>query len=311
MNTTPLARAASREIPLRGYVIVLAGTVILAFTSIVIRILLTRYGMNPLTLAFWRVAIVTTFLFAALLSINSRHLRIAGRDLALFLAYGLIGVALHQLVWITSVQYNGAAVATVLVYTSPAIVAVFAWRFFREAMGWTKVLALVLTVLGCVLVARAYDLQQFQLNPLGLLAGLGSAFTFASYSLFGRLATRRYSAWTAIFYAFFFGTLFLLPVSLFTHEFVPLGLPPDGWGTLVFLALVPTLGGFGAFTVGLSHLPASVASMLSALEPVTTAIVAYFLFGEVLEPLQLLGAALILWAVVMLRPKNGGQANAK
>jgi drug/metabolite transporter (DMT)-like permease len=120
----------------------------------------------------------------------------------------------------------------------------------------------------------------------------------------GRFVTRRYSAWTSLFYAFFFGLLFLFPLDLLLGTLLPVNLAIDGWGTLVFLALVPTLGGFGAYTVGLSHLPASVASILAAFEPVTTAIVAYLMFGEILEPLQLLGAGLILAGVVMLRPSH-------
>lgn len=304
VSTSPLAPAHRRQVPLRGYIIVLSGTVIWALTGIVIKILLTRYGMDPLTIAFWRVLIVTTFLFVALAILDPRHLRLDRRDLVIFIPYGLIGVAIHQLVWITSVQYNGAAVATVIIYTSPAIVALFATRFLHEKMDRTKLTALAITIAGCVLVARAYDPRQIQLNLIGLAAGIGSAFTFGTYSLLGRAATQRYSAWTSIFYAFLFGTLFLLPVGLIARDFVPLQLSPDGWGTLVFLALVPTLGGFAAYTVGLSHLPASVASILAAFEPVTTAIVAYFVFGEVLDPTQLIGAAMILWSVIMLRPRS-------
>jgi drug/metabolite transporter (DMT)-like permease len=120
----------------------------------------------------------------------------------------------------------------------------------------------------------------------------------------GRFVTRRYSAWTSLFYAFFFGMLFLMPIVLFAGKLLPTNLPLDGWGTLLFLALVPTLGGFGAYTFGLSHLPASVASILAAFEPVTTAIVAYFMFNEILEPLQLLGAGSILLSVVLLRPRE-------
>ncbi len=298
------AAAARQQVPLRGYVIVLTGTVIWALTGVVIKILLTRYGMETMTIAFWRVSIVTAFVFVALLVLDAQQLRIARRDLPLFAFYGLIGVAAHQIVWITSVQYNGAAVATVIIYTSPAIVAIFAWRWMRETIDRTKLAALALTIFGIVLVARAYDPAQIQLNEIGLAAGIGSAFTFATYSLVGRIATRTYTAWTSLFYAFLFGTVFLLPVSLLVHSFVPNNLPLDGWTTLVFLALVPTLGGFGAYTVGLSHLPASVASILAAFEPVTTAIVAYFVFGETLDALQLTGAAMILASVVLLRPKS-------
>lgn len=305
--TKPAAQLARREIPLRGYVIILTGTVIWALTGIVIKILLTQYGMNTLTIAFWRVFFVSTFLLLVLILFNPRALRISPHDLPIFMFYGLIGVAIHQFVWITSVQWNGAAVATVIVYTSPALVAFFAWRFLHEKMDQTRIAALVLTTLGCALVARVYDATQIRLNAIGLLAGIGSAFTFASYSLFGRVTARRYSAWTALFYAFAFGMLFLTPVGLFTGEYVPQTLPLDGWGALLFLALIPTLGGFASYTIGLTHLPASVASILAAFEPVTTAIIAFFLFGEVLDAPQLLGAGLILWGVIMLRPRESGR----
>ena len=301
--TPPQPRA--REIPLRGYLIVLSGTVIWALTGIVIKILLTSYGMETLTMAFWRVLIVTVFMFAALLLLDAKLLRVAPRDLGLFVVYGLIGIGVHQIVWISSVQYNGAAVATVIIYTAPALVAVVAARFMHEGMTRAKFLALVLTITGCALVARVYDARQIELNAVGLAVGIGSACTFATYSLLGRLATRRYSPWTALFYAFLFGTLFLLPIDLALGKLMPAQLAPDGWGWLVFLALVPTLGGFAAYTIGLSHLPASVASILAAFEPVTTAIIAFFVFGETLEPLQLIGAGLILASVILLRPRNG------
>lgn len=289
---------------LRGYVIVLGGTIIWALSGVVVQILLTRYALEPLTMAFWRVLIVTGFVFVALVVLDARALRIAPRDVGLFIIYGVIGIGVHQIVWISSVQYNGAAVATVIIYTAPALVALVAARFLREGMTRVKALALVATLVGCALVARVYDARQIELNALGILFGLGSACTFATYSLLGRFVTRRYSAWTALFYAFLFGTLFLLPLDLWLGKVMPAQLSWDGWGWLIFLALVPTLGGFAAYTIGLSHLPASVASILAAFEPVMTAIIAYIVFGEWLEPPQLLGAGLILTGVLLLRPRE-------
>src|SRR5450756_1576104 len=84
------APTARPEIPLRGYIIVLAGTVIWALTGIVIKILLTQYHMETMTIAFWRVSIVTVFVFIALLFADAKQLIIARRDLGLFALYGLI-----------------------------------------------------------------------------------------------------------------------------------------------------------------------------------------------------------------------------
>ncbi len=298
------APTARPEVPLIGYTVILGGTFFWALTGVFVKIMLTRYGMEPLVLAFWRVFFVTAGLLLILLSAKGRDFRIAPRDILIFLVYGLVGVAIHQILWITSVQYNGVAVATVLVYTSPALVALFAWRFMRETINRNKVFALVLTIAGCALVARVYDLGQIQLNPIGLMSGIGCAFTMGAYSLFGRAVTRRYSAWTSLFYAFLFGGLFLAPFGLLMATPVVPALPLDGWGNLLFLALVPTLGGFAAYTVGLANLPASVASILASLEPAIAATIAYFVFGEVLDVPQVFGGALILAGVILLRPRN-------
>lgn len=289
---------------LRGYVIVLSGTVIWALTGIVIKILLTWYTVAPVTIALWRVTIIAGFMLIVLGLFDTRALRFSSRDLCLFLVYGIVGIGIHQLVWIASVQYNGAAVATVILYTGPALVAIIAARLLNERMTRLKVLALILTLIGCMLVARAYETQHLRVNALGILAGLGSACTFATYSLLGRWATQRYSPWTALFYAFLFGALFLWPLALFLGQVIPSQFTLDGWGWIVFLALVPTLGGFASYTLGLSYLPASIASILAAFEPVTTAILAFWIFGEVLEPLQFGGAALILAGVILLRPHH-------
>ncbi len=225
------------------------------------------------------------------------------RHLPLFFLFGLVGVGLHQLMWITSVQTNGVGVATVLVYIQPAIVALVSWRFLNEALDRTKIIALVLTLSGMVMVSKAYELGSMNLNAVGLLTGFGTGLTWATYALLGRYTARRYTAWTSLFYAFLFGTTLLLPLQLFVHNLFALGGSMNGWALLLFLALGPTLGGFAFYTMGLSHLPASVATLLGTLEPVFSIALAYFLFGEVLNLIQVIGAGLILSSAILLRPR--------
>ncbi|MGE5137962.1 MAG: DMT family transporter, partial [Rudaea sp.] len=193
-----------------------------------------------------------------------------------------------------------------------------------ESLERTKLLALGLTLAGMVLVSGVFKLGQLNLSLLGLATGFGTGVTFATYALFSRYATRRYSPWTCLFYAFSFGLLFLLPLQILsgvdsapllgpavvTSNLFVLGPAAGGWGILLLLALGPTLAGFALYTMGLSHLPASIATIIGTLEPVFSIILAYLVFGEVLDPLQLAGAALILWSVVMLRPRSNPSQEA-
>jgi drug/metabolite transporter (DMT)-like permease len=82
-----------------------------------------------------------------------------------------------------------------------------------------------------------------------------------------------------------------------------------GWGILFLLAAGPTVMGFGLYNVSLSYLPSSVANLIVTLEPVFTAISAYFLFGERLNGLQLGGSLMILAGVVFLRVHEGRLAS--
>jgi drug/metabolite transporter (DMT)-like permease len=78
-----------------------------------------------------------------------------------------------------------------------------------------------------------------------------------------------------------------------------------GWAILFLLAAGPTLLGFGTYNLSLTYLPSSVANLIVTLEPVFTTISAYFAFGEVLTPIQLVGGLLIVGGVVVIRITEG------
>ncbi len=293
----------SETTSVRGYFIVLLATALLSLTGILIKYLLVDYQMPPLNLAFLRVTIVTGALGLALLLFKRAYLNIQARHLIYFIVMGVVGVGIHQLAWITSVQLNGAAVATVLVYINPTIVALVSVRVFGESLDRTKITALILTLVGMILVAQIYMPENLQLNGLGILIGLLTGATWATYAILGQIVSRRYSPWASLFYAFLFGALFLLPLQLSAGNILSLGTQWSGWAILFFLALGPTLIGFGLYNVGLSKIPASVVALIATLEPVFSIILAYFLFGEILALPQLVGAGLILFAVILLRPK--------
>jgi len=293
--------AATKPSMTKGYAIALTATTLWASTGIFISYLLTNYTIAPLTLACWRAAIVSLVLAAILAVIRPSLLRIRRQDIPFFAAYGFFGVAMFNALWIYSVSLSGAAVATVLVYTGPAFVVIAARWLFHEPITRFKVLAIILSLAGCILVTGAYDLSQLRLNPLGIIAGVGIGVGFAFYSLFGKLSAPRHSPWTATVYSFGFGAFFLLLTQRPT-QLISMGNAPLGWLTLFVLAPGPTLGGYALYTASLRYLPVSVASLIATLEPVITAIMAFFLLGERLGTVQLVGALLIILGVISLRP---------
>ena len=298
----------------RGYLICLAGTVFLAFTAIFIRYLTVQFGLPPLVLAFWRDLFVVAALGLVFLLFRPNLFRISRNQIGFFAAYGLV-LALFNSLWTVSVALNGAAVSTVLAYSSVAYTAILGRWIFAERLDRVKIFVILLSLAGCVLVAGAYNLAALQLNLLGIIAGLLTGLGYAGYTLMGRAsAKRQIYPWTAMLYSFGFATMILLVFNflpgtsasdLGSPNLLWLGSSLVGWAVLISLAVVPTMGGFGLYMVSLTYLPASVANLIATLEPVITAGLAYILLGEQLTRLQLLGSALILASVVILRINEG------
>jgi DME family drug/metabolite transporter len=300
LTHTEATIAVTKPSMTQGYAIALTATTLWATTGILISYLLTHYAIAPLTLACWRDVIVSSVLAIILAVVRPSLLRIRRQDIPFFAVYGFFGVAVFNALWVYSVDFNGATLAVVLVYTGPAFVAIAAHWLFHEAITRLKILAVTLSLVGCILVTGAYDLTQLQLNPLGVLCGVGVGMGFAFYSIFGKLSAPRHSPWTATAYSFGFGAFFLLLTQRPT-QLVSMGNAPLGWLTLFVLGAGPTLVGFALYTVSLRYLPVSVASLIATLEPVITALMAFFLLGERLSAIQVVGALLILFGVITLR----------
>ena len=79
------------------------------------------------------------------------------------------------------------------------------------------------------------------------------------------------------------------------------------WGLLFLLAAGPTLTGFVLYNISLTDLPSSVVNLIVTLEPVFTAITAYFLLSERLTWIQIIGSLVVLAGVVFLRIYEGRQ----
>ncbi len=243
-------------------------------------------------------------------------MRVSRAHLGYLVLFGLV-LAIFNSLWTLSVSLNGAAVSTVLAYCSAGFTALLGWWFLKERLDWAKILAVVLSLAGCVLVSNALDPAAWRLNLLGIITGILSGLLYAIYTLMGRSASQRgLNPWTALVYTFGFAAVFLLAFNVFSGGHIPgtitqaadflwLGKAWLGWGVLFLLAAGPTLAGFGLYNVSLTYLPSSVANLVVTLEPAFTAVTAYLLLGERLSWIQIVGSLLILGGVVFLRVYEG------
>lgn len=140
----------------KGTLIAIVGITFWSTTGVFIAYLVTNFKMPPLLLALWRNILVCVALAPALFLIRRSLLRIPSSQFGFYVWYGFL-LAVFNSIWTLSVQANGAAVATVLAYSSAGFTAILAWWIFHESLRLPKIFAILLSLTGCVLVSNAYS----------------------------------------------------------------------------------------------------------------------------------------------------------
>lgn len=273
---------------LRGYGLVACAALMWALIGPVSRVAFDA-GLHPVEVSFYRTLFAWPLFAAHAVRLGS--ITVARRDLPAMLAFGLVAIAGLHGFYSEAVIFGGAALASVLLYTAPAWVALLARLLLAEPMGAFKMGAVAMAVAGVALISFSSAGNTIPLTTPAVVFGLLSGLCYALYYIFGKLYLDRYPTPTAFLYALPVAALAMLPF----FNFSPLSL--QGHGACVVLAVVCTYGAFSVYYSGLRHLEATRAAMTATLEPVAANVLAFVWFGEAFAVGGYLGSALILAGV--------------
>jgi drug/metabolite transporter, DME family len=255
---------------------------------------------NPLSVGFFRMALATPVLALTSRLLVGRHIfRIAGRDLGGMMLIGLM-LALYQACFFGAIVYIGVAIATLVTLSlAPILVVLLSVAFTRERPTRAVTFALVCALVGIAcLVGLPSSVGQRGATAIGVGLAFGSALGYAIVTLAARVLAGRYHTLQINTVAFGTGALVLLPVALLSGFVVTY--PAQGWLLLIYLGVVPSALGYALFLTGMRSTPATVATIVTLLEPLTATLLAWVFFGERLTALGVFGALLLLGALVVL-----------
>jgi DME family drug/metabolite transporter len=283
-----------------GLLLILLAAVLWGTVGVTTRAIFTLAETTALSVAFLRLALAVPVMVPATVAILGRRGFLAApRDLLLMGAIGIL-LAAYQLLYFGSIQRVGVAVATlVTLCIAPVIVADISVGLLGERLTRRLVVAAGLA-LSCTvpLVSPADGASLTATAGLGLLLAVGSALGYALLTILSRRLARLYHPLTPLTIGFVVGSLALLPGLLL--EGAPVFYPVVSWGLLLYLGAVPTALAYVLFTIGMRTTVATVASLVTLIEPLTAAGLAWLLFDERLGPLALVGAIVLLGAVSLL-----------
>ncbi|MBI4611811.1 MAG: EamA family transporter [Candidatus Rokubacteria bacterium] len=293
----------------RGAALILSADLCWGVSSSLAKLLLNRSAVTPAALTALRVTIAFLVLLSILGPRRGRRLEARSEDLPLLSVVGLVGFAANSYCYYTTLSLTNVATAILLIYLAPIFLALYEGLVLRRWPAPSTLAAIALAVGGCFVLVRGYDPGTLRLNLAGLGFGLTTAGAFATYTVASQRMLRAYDSWTVLLYGFGIGSaawwvLFPLWASAGVEN------SARTWSLIVAIALGGTLLPHGLFVRGLTYLPPTHATLLSTMEPVIAAGVAYLVLGETMAPAQYAGGLLVLAAVllVQLRPEVPAEA---
>lgn len=293
----------------KGYFLALLAGTTWGAMGIFVRVL-QMYGFDSMTISAYRPCFAIIIYVLINLIKDPKCFKTDIKGLILFAFYGIVALDGMFISSSYAVQYIGVSTASVLLFINPIIVMILSYFIFNEELTVKKILALFLSIIGCILVVRAYKVEVFKVNLEGILWGLFSGVAVALQNILGKIYMKKYEYKTMLIYSFLFGAIFLCfftsPVRL-VKEIVNIKSLASIIGVSIVATLIPSI----SITKSLNYIEAGKSSIIAGVEPLVACILAFIIFGEVFEFPQFIGMILIIVAILILQLKSKNSTSLK
>ncbi|MCZ7540034.1 MAG: EamA family transporter [Anaerolineae bacterium] len=283
-----------------GILLVMTGSTLWGTSGVASQLLANLAHTTPLSIGCWRLLVASPILLAAGWALLGPKMWPASRRD--FGSIALVGVclAVDQALYFMAIKYIGITIATlVVICCAPLLVTLFTSLRERQAPTRFMVSIIVVALAGTALLVTGSSHAGDASSPLlGLFCAVGSGFGYAGVLLLSRFLSARYHTLQITALGFTTGAICLLVVSQIIGFVATY--PAAGWLVILYLGAVPTALAYGLFVFGMRTTPAPLASILVLLEPLTAAVLSWWVFGERLSPAGILGAILVVGAIYAL-----------
>lgn len=288
---------------IRSFIYILLSGMLWGCMGVFVRVL-NKQGIASMDIVFLRAIVTAVAMVIFLFIFHRRMLKIHWKDFWCFLGTGIASITFFNFCYFKAIMMTSLSVAAVLLYTAPAIVMILSYILFHEAFTVRKVIAIVMTFFGCMLVTGMLGQQQ-AITTTGLLYGLGAGLGYAFYSIFSRYALEKgYHSLTITCYTFIVTTV----VSVFFTNVSKVSMvvfsSPLYVMLTVALGLICTVAPYLLYTLGLQEVDNSHAAIIASIEPVTATVLGFVVFGEDITVVKMMGMILVLGGMVVCNKKT-------
>jgi drug/metabolite transporter (DMT)-like permease len=279
--------------------VLLAGILSISFAAIFIRFC---DDVPSIMIAAWRLTVASVVLLV-FFRLRGHTFKKVTRDDLILSCFGGLFLALHFILWITSLKYTSVASSVVLVTTNPIFVGIFSYLILKEKQHIELIIGVILCLIGSTLIAAGDSgFEQLVIVNrqalLGDILALAGAIMASGYLLVGSKAREKLDILTYITIVYTVAALILIILSLVLN--IPFtGYRHSSYLYMVLLAILPQLVGHTAFNWALKHIKASMVAITILGEPIGAIILAYLFFNESVSRFQVIGVVAIFAAILI------------
>ena len=222
----------------------------------------------------------------------------------LLVVVGIISIISLGL-WALSLEYTTVAKSMLLNNMTPAFTSFGAWLFLGKRFDGKFIAGVTIALCGAM-VLGIEDLNSSEANLLGDIYALLSAVFLGAYFLVVEKLRDRFCATTILLWRCGIGSILLLPIVIFSEiKVFPTTL--IAWLGVLGLGIISEGFGQRLLAYSMNNFSSSFVSVFLLLEPIISAILAWFIFAETLSPITWIGFVVILSGIYLAKSSNSSQ----
>lgn len=302
MSTSADASAQSDTSPVSKFAPELAQILVIFLWSSTF--IVSKYAfaeVSPLAFLFARFLLMVILAFVVMFVLERGPARgIQRSDYGRFILSGLTGFTFYQLGFVLGLDQTSPFSAAILISMVPlfTMVALAIMGESTPVQGW---LGLAVAIAGvCIFLLDKRDGGGGTI--LGDLLSVGAGVSFALYGIINRPLVKKYPVSTYTAWSILTGTIPLLIVSFpaaMQQPWATISLPAVA--SIIYMVIFPVYIAYILWNYAIAKRGVARASSAQLLVPVVTGIVSAIVFSEPFGPLKLVGAALVLAGLVIIR----------
>jgi drug/metabolite transporter (DMT)-like permease len=265
----------------------------------VVKIALTEF--SPLSFNSVRFGLASLFLLV-FLWVLKRDLSFRREDIGRLVLLGLIGHTIYQLCFIHGIARTTASNSSLILATVPIFVALLSSVLGVERVERRVWQSVILSFVGILLITQGAGraLTMTDQSLIGDLLILTGTICWSAYTVLSKPLLRRYTPLKLTTLAMLIGTPPLILTSIPSLKGQNWGsVSLQGWLSLTYSFFFPVAIGYVIWYTGVSRIGGARTALYENLITVVAIAVAWIFLSERMTPLQVLGAAMVLFSLYL------------